>query len=237
MLDSRRRQMVILSLAAVVVTGGLAGCGSTASNAAAASTATARALDSRFSPGQLRGALLTSINGVIPKAPAASGDFSALVGTGIGKGPSAGGRVTPRECAGSAQTGLNTAALAGSLAAAVTFRVGSDDVSEVIVATGTGTSRSALTAQFAAKCARYTRVAGGKTVRYAVTESMVTGIGKQAAVLNVRSSGGAAGNQWSLSYLGTGFAGAVTVIGPSASRQAVRELAPQAYAFAAKSLG
>jgi hypothetical protein len=41
---------------------------------------------------------------------------------------------------------------------------------------------------------------------------------------------------WSLIYRATGFVGTVTVVGPNASEQAVRELGQQAYAFAAKSL-
>jgi hypothetical protein len=55
-------------------------------------------------------------------------------------------------------------------------------------------------------------------------------------VLHVLTGGSAPVNQWSLVYQGAGFVGTVTVIGPNASEAAVRELAQQAYAFAARSL-
>ena len=87
-----------------------------------------------------------------------------------------------------------------------------------------------------ARCARYQGKVAGKTVKYGLTVKAVTGIGQQARVLNVLTGGSAAVNQWSLVYHGAGFVGTVTVIGPNASETAVRELAQQAYAFAARSL-
>ena len=77
---------------------------------------------------------------------------------------------------------------------------------------------------------------GYADVSYSVTESSLTGIGKQAKVVNVAPAAGGSDALWSLVYRGAGFVGAVTVAGPNASQTAVRELGQQAYEYAAKSL-
>ena len=43
-------------------------------------------------------------------------------------------------------------------------------------------------------------------------------------------------NVWSVVYTANGFVGAVTIVGPDASERAAKQLASQAYAFAAQSL-
>ena len=126
--------------------------------------------------------------------------------------------------------------LAGATAASVTFTVGGNDVSELIAAAPGTAAASALAGRLPASCARYKATVDGKTVTYSVTESALTGIGKQAKVLNVASAAGGADARWSLVYRGDGFVGAVSVAGPNASQTAVRQLAQQAYAYAAKSL-
>jgi hypothetical protein len=55
-------------------------------------------------------------------------------------------------------------------------------------------------------------------------------------VLHVKTTGAVVNNQWSLIYRGPGFVGSVTVVGPNASELAVRQLARQAYAYAARYL-
>jgi len=91
-------------------------------------------------------------------------------------------------------------------------------------------------AKVPAQCARYAETIGGKTSRYTVRESAIKGIGEEAHVLNVRSTGGTADDMWSLVYRGPGFVGSVTVVGPGASEAAVKSLGKRAYAFAAKEL-
>jgi hypothetical protein len=93
-----------------------------------------------------------------------------------------------------------------------------------------------LAGRVPAGCAKYQVKVAGKTVNFRVTDKALVGIGQQARVLNVFAGGSAPVNQWSLVYRGAGFVGTVTVVGPNASEAAVRELAKQAYAFAAKSL-
>ena len=106
--------------------------------------------------------------------------------------------------------------LASAPAAAVTFRVGGNGVSGVLVAPATAAAATALGSCVPAMCEHYTATVGGKTYRYTVEESSVSGIGQQARVLNVKT--------------------AVTVVGPNASEIAVRELGQQAYSYAAKAL-
>src|ERR1700722_2352117 len=232
MLDGRRRQTAILLLGSAAVVGAsLAGCTSSSSHGAGASLSAAKG-DS-FSASKLRGALLTRVNGVGAAATAASGDYTAISAR-VAAGQSAGG--APKACPQAVQNGLDTAVLAGATAASVTFKVGGNDVSELIAAAPGTAAASALAGRLPASCARYKATVDGKTVTYSVTESALTGIGKQAKVLNVASAAGGSDARWSLVFRGDGFVGAVGVAGPNASRTAVRELAQQAYAYAARSL-
>jgi hypothetical protein len=188
--------------------------------------------DAGLTAAQLRGALLTRVNGVAAAAPASSGKYSTLTAANISNN---GAQVTPKTCAGAA-TGFNPAALAASPAAAVTFKVGSNGVSEVLIASSAKTASTALAGHIPAECANYQAKAGGKTYTYAATEQKITGIGQQAQVLSVQAAGAKSNNRWSLIYRGKGFVGTVTVVGPNASKEAVMELGEQAYAYAAKSL-
>ena len=231
MLDGRRRQRAILLLVpAAVVGASLAGCTSSSSHRASASLSASKA--NSFSASKLRAALLTRVNGVGAASPAASGDYTAISAQVAG-GQSAG---APKSCAQGKLTGLDSAALAGATAASVTFKVGGNDVSELVAAAPGTAAASALAGRLPASCARYKETVDGKTVTYSVTESSLTGIGKQAKVLNVSSAAGGSDARWSLVYRGAGFVGAVTVTGPNASQTAVRQLGQQAYAYAARSL-
>jgi hypothetical protein len=232
MLDGRRRQSAILLLVpAAVVGASLAGC--TGSSSSHGSSAALSAAKDSFSASKLRAALLTRVNGVGAAATAASGDYTAISAR-VAAGQSAG--AAPKACAQAVQNGLDAAVLAGATAASVTFTVGGNDVSELIAAAPGTAAASALAGRLPASCARYKATVDGKTVTYNVTESALTGIGKQAKVLNVASTAGGADARWSLVYRGDGFVGAVSVAGPNASQTAVRQLAQQAYAYAAKSL-
>jgi hypothetical protein len=232
MLDGRRRQTAILMLVPTALVGAsLAGCTSSSSHGASAALSAAKG--NSFSASKLRGALLTRVNGVGASAAAASGGYTAI-STKVAAGQPASGAA--KACVQATQTGLDSAVLAGATAASVTFKVGSNDVSELIAAAPGTSAASALAGRLPASCARYKATVDGKTVTYSVTESALTGIGKQAKVMNVTPAAAGSDARWSLAYRGTGFVGAVTVAGPNASATAVRQLAQQAYAYAAKSL-
>jgi hypothetical protein len=231
MLDGRRRHTAILVLVPAAVVGvSLAGCTSSSSHSAGASLSAAKG-DS-FSASKLRAALLTRVNGVGAASPAASGDYTAISAQAAGQSASG----APKTCAEAVRSGLDSAALAGATAAFVTFTVGGNDVSELVVAAPGTAAASALAGRLPASCARYKETVDGKSVSYTVTESSLTGIGKQAKVMNVSPAAGGSDARWSLVYRGAGFVGAVTVAGPNASQTAVRQLGQQAYTYAEKSL-
>ena len=178
----------------------------------------------------LKNALLTRVNGVAAAAPARSGSYGSVA-------PAAGGvQVTPKACAVAAAQGFDPAVLAGAPAAAVTFRVAANGVSEVLIASSDKSAAAALAGRIPAGCNRYEEKVAGKTVTFGVKVQAVAGIGRQAEALNAHAAGAASDNLWSLIYRGAGFVGTVTVVGPNASEKAVQELGQQAYAFAAKTL-
>jgi hypothetical protein len=184
----------------------------------------------------LRGALLTRVNGVAAAAPASSGKYASMPAASAGKKAASAVQVIPKTCTGAATVGFDPPVLAGAPAAAVTFRVGTNGVSEVLIASSAKSASAALTGKLPIECSRYQEKVGGATYTYGITEKAVTGIGEQARVLNVHPDSAKADDMWSLIYRGATFVGTVTVVGPNASEQAVKELGQQAYAFAAKSL-
>jgi hypothetical protein len=233
MVDGRRRQTAILLLVPAAVVGvSLAGCTSSSSSHGA-SAALSSAKGDSFSAAKLRGALLTRVNGVGPASAAATGDYTSIAARGAGQQAAKG---APKACAQATETGLDSAVLAGANAASVAFKVGGNELSELLAAAPGTAAASALTGRLPASCARYKASVDGTTVTYSVTESAVGGIGKQAKALNVSSAAAGSDAVWMLVYRGTGFVGAVTVVGPNSSQTAVRELAQQAYDYAAKSL-
>jgi hypothetical protein len=226
-----------------VVVAGIAGCSgsggsspTTSSASASASAPASAGASGMFSAAQLRGALLTRVNGVAAATPASIGRYASLSAASLGRVAGSAVQAGTSGCAGATAAGLGSTILAAAPAAAVTFRVAGNAVSEVLVASSNGSASAVLAGHVPAECAKYLGKVAGKTVTYGVTDKAITGIGKQARELNVRANGAASDNQWSLIYRGAGFVGTVTVVGASASEAAVRELAQQAYAFAAKSL-
>jgi hypothetical protein len=217
------------------VVAGAAGCGSSASSGAAPkeTSAAAKALAGAFTSSDLRGALLTKVNGVAAATPASIGKYSSL---STAAKPASTVKVTPEACSGAATTGFNPPALSGESAAVVTFKVGTNSVSEMLIASAAKPATTALAGHMPAECAKYTEKVQGKTFTYVSKETKGTGIGKQAKALNVKANGKGGANLWSLMYRGAGFVGTVTVIGPNASQKAVTQLGKQAYAYAAKSL-
>lgn len=217
---------------------GAAGCGSGAGSPASVTTSASAAKAAAvggISAAMLREALLTRVNGVAATAPASTGRYASVSGTGTSAHTASGVQVIPKACTAAATLGFDPTALAGAPAAAVTFRVGTNGVSEVLIASSAKSASSALAGHVPAACTRYEEKVGGKTFTYGVKEQPVTGIGTQAKILNFHAVG-ATDDLWSLIYRGTGFVGTVTVIGPNASEQSVQQLGKQAYAYAAKNL-
>jgi hypothetical protein len=242
MFDGRSRRTAFLLLVSASVAGAsLAGCSGSASHSddaslAAAAKAAAKAAAGAFSASQLRGALLTRVNGVGAAAPAAGGAYASVSAAQPGSRSASAVKAAQRACAQATQTGFESTVLADSPAAAVTFKVASNGVVEMLVSVSDSAASTALAGRLPAACAHYRETIDGKTLSYTAAESAITGIGRQARTLNVQSSAGRAADLWSLVYLGKGFAGSVTVVGPNASKTAVRELGEQAYTYAAKSL-
>src|SRR5579862_5381046 len=141
MFDGRSRRTTVLLLVPAAVAGiGLAGCSSSSSHssdAALSAKAAAKAAAGAFSAAKLRGALLTRVNGVGAAAPAASGDFSSLSAAAGARQASA-AKATPKDCAQATQTGFDSAVLAHSPAAAVTFKLDANGVSEMLVSSPAG---------------------------------------------------------------------------------------------------
>ena len=218
-------------LLAPVAVAGLAGCGGGSSSSSSAATTSA---NGALTAATLRQALLTRVNGVAAAAPASSGPYSSMQAAN-GKAAS-GIQVTPKACSQAATVGFNAAALGTAPAAAVTFRVGTNGVSEVLIASSAKSAATVLAGHVPAECAQYQETVGGKTYAYDIKEKTISGIGEQARVLNVYAASAKSDEMWSLVYQAKGFIGTVTVVGPNATEQAVTELGQQAYAFATKSL-
>lgn len=243
--------------AGLVALAGMAGCTHSGSAHGAGATSTATSTQAgAFTASRLRGALLTRINGVGPVAAAHAGSYASLPEVQSAARSLSAVAVTPKACAqaialagtdvtgsaaghaGSGSAGLAAPAFSfgGAPAATVSFQVGRNGVSEVLAAPAASLAAAALGQSPPAGCAHYSISRGGKTYRYAVQQAWITGIGKQARVTSVTATGQPGGDIWSVVYRGTGFVGSVTVVGPNASEAAVRDLAQQAYAYAAQSL-
>ena len=199
MLDGRRRQTAILLLVpAAVVGASLAGCTSSSSSRGR-----------RCAVGG-QGGLVQRLEA--PRAPCSPGSTAwarrrrrraattprSRREWRPGSRPAAPRRRARRP----SRTGSTRPSLAGATAASVTFKVGGNDVSELIAAAPGTAAASALAGRLPASCARYKATVDGKTVTYSVTESALTGIGKQAKVLNVASAAGGSDARWSLVYRG-----------------------------------
>jgi hypothetical protein len=218
-------------LLAPVAVAGLAGCGGGSSSSSSAATTSA---NGALTAATLRQALLTRVNGVAAAAPASSGTYSSM--QAANSKAASGIQVTPKACSQAATVGFNSAALGTAPAAAVTFRVGTNGVSEVLIASSAKSAATVLAGHVPAECAQYQETVGGKTYAYDVKEKAISGIGEQARVLNVYAASAKSDEMWSLVYQAKGFIGTVTVVGPNATEQAVTQLGQQAYAFAIKSL-
>jgi hypothetical protein len=248
MCDRRERGAPGRRLAAGLAAGllgvmGAAGCGGPGGGQAGG-TATGVAVskgNGSFSAAELKGALLTRINGVGPLSRPDAGSYAALPEVQAAAAQMNGVTVTPRSCEqATVPQGavLDTGALGSAPAAVVNFRVGTNGVSEVLAAPASAASAAAVGGPIPAGCANYSASTGRQTYRYAVRQDWVQGIGtRPARVLNIAAIGQRPPTEvWSVLYKGDGFVGAITVVGPNASQTAIRQLGQQAYAFAARTL-
>ena len=136
-------------------------------------------------------------------------------------------KVTPAKCAQATVTGFNSAAFTHAPASVVTFRVGRDGVSEVLVSATPDVAPIGARQQAAWPAASTTPPrSDGKTFHYSVKESPIAGLGNEARALNVKAAGYSQVNVWSVVDPADGFVGAVTIVGPDAS-QGEREEAGQ----------
>ena len=246
-MSERHWQRPALASTALALLGAtaVAGCGGLPARPAAparparlstAGVATATGPAQSLTAAQLKGALLTKVGGARPAAPAEAGDYGALPDVQTSKQTMHGVKVTPARCAQATVTGFNSAAFTHAPASVVTFRVGRDGVSEVLVSATPEVARSALGNKLPAGCEHYTASVGGKTFHYSVKEAPVAGLGNEARALNVKAAGYSQVNVWSVVYRADGFVGAVTIVGPDASQASAKKLASQAYAYARQSL-
>jgi hypothetical protein len=237
----RRGPALATTALALMGAAAVSGCGGSASPSQSAATqptgtATASAAQVSFTSDQLKGALLAKVNGEKPAAAAESGDYGKLPDVQTSKQTMNGVKVTPAKCAQATQTGFNSAAFTHAPASVVTFRVGQDGVSEVLVSAGPDAAATALGDTLPAGCAHYSATVDGKTFRYTVKESPLSGLAQKARALNVKAAGYARVDVWSVVYQGTGFVGAVTMVGPDSSEAGVKTLAQEAYTHAAAAL-
>ena len=222
--------LTLVGAAAVAGCGGHAGGGqATAARQAGMTVATEH---SAYTASQLRGALLTEVDGSVPAAPAESGDYATLPDVRTSRQTMAGVTVTPARCAQATMTAFHSPAFSAAPAAVVTFRVGRDGVSEVLVSAPPRLAETALGGLLPAGCDRYTATVDGETFGYRAREAPLAGLAEQARALNVRAAGYADVNIWSVVYQGNGFVGAITMVGPDVSEQGVKKLAISAYATA-----
>ena len=226
----------------------LAGCGSTAqqpqSNTAPVGNAVARAARApqggpvapAYTAAQLRRGLLVHINGTSPAAPVQAGPYSSLADVKAGRKSMRGVVVSPAKCAQSSPTGFTARQLASAPTAVENFRIGQNGVSEVLMATSGAAASRALGREVPHGCSHYNAVIKGKKYNYAVKDSWVSGIGDQAHIVNVQTTGPSQEDAWTIVYRGHGIVGAITVAGPDASEAAVRQLGKQSFAYAVSRL-
>ena len=229
----RPRPILATTLLTLLGSLGVAGCGHTASFRHANAAATGLG---GYNASQLEGALLTSVGGERPAAAAETGDYGTLPDVQTSEQTMKGVKITPARCAEASATGFNSAAFSLAPAAIVTFRVGRDGVSEVLISASPRLAAAALTDSGPAGCAHYQARVDGKTFSYSVREASLTGVADQARAVNVKATGYADVNVWSVVYLGRGFVGAVTMVGPDTSEPGVSQLARDAYACAGRLL-
>ena len=228
--------LTLVGAAAVAGCGGHASVGGGQATAARQAGMTVATEHSAYTASQLRGALLTEVDGSGPAAPAESGDYATLPDVQTSRQTMAGVTVNPARCAQATMTAFHAPGFSAAPAAVVTFRVGRDGVSEVLVSAPPRLAETALGGLLPAGCDSYTATVDGETFGYRAREVPLPGPAEHARALNVRAAGYADVDIWSVVYRADGFVGAITMVGPDATEQGVKQLAIRAYASAARVL-
>ena len=234
-----QRSALATSALALIGAAAVTGCGGGSASStppAGTSTAASSAAPIPYTSAQLRSALLAAVNGEKPASPAEAGDYGTLPDVATSKSTMNGVKVTPSKCAQASSTGFNSASFTHAPASVVTFRVGRDGVSEVLVSATSGLALSALGDSLPAGCEHYSATVDGKTFHYTVQESSLSGLASQARALNVKAAGYADVDVWSIVYRGAGFVGAITMVGPDSSEAGAKQLALEAYTHASQAL-
>ena len=240
-MSDRHWQRSVLATSALALIGAAAvtGCGGGSASStppAGTPTGTSSVTPIPYTSVQLRSALLDKVNGEKPAAAAEAGDYGALPDVATSKSTMNGVKVTPSKCATASSTGFNSASFTHAPASVVTFRVGRDGVSEVLVSATPDLATSALADSLPTGCEHYSATVDGKTFNYSVRESSLSGIASQARALNVKAAGYAEVDVWSIVYRGAGFVGAITMVGPDASEAGVKQLALESFTHASQAL-
>lgn len=224
------------ALAALAVAGCSSGSHAPHAGPPASSHPGSTSAQASYTAAQLRGALLTKINGQSPAAPVESGAYGSLAQVKAARNAMNGVTVNPAQCAQTTVTGFSSPSFTSVPATVSTFRVGSNGISEVLLAPPPATAALVLGPQLPAACTRYTATVKGKTFVYTVSERTVRNLGQAARAMNIKATGSQSINVWSVVYRATGFVGAVTIVGPNASANTATALAAQACAHAARIL-
>jgi hypothetical protein len=226
------------AIAAILLAAAAAGCssGGTPAKTAAKKTSHDTTSSSAYTASQLRSALLTSVNGARPVIPVESGAYGSLPGVKATRQSVSGVKITPAKCASASGSGLSSPMYNDVPATVATFRVGTDGVSEVLLAPPSSMLQSALVRKIPAGCSHYHAQVGTKTYTYSIKEVTAPSIGTAASELNVRASGDASANIWTIIYRTSTMVGAITLVGVNATQSGAESLAKQAYSYATKSL-
>jgi len=236
-LSDHRRLRVLgfcgLSAFAAVLLAACAGGSSSQGTAAAGGSQPGRA---GYTAQQLRGALLTSVDGARPAAAVQVGRYGSLRGVKDTQDSMRGLRIIPARCARAARTGLDSAALSAAPATVVSFRHGSGGVSEVLIAPRGALAVAALGSRIPRGCTHYSAVVGGRTYAYTVKEEPAPPLGRAAREIRVHASGATTVDVWTVIYRTNGYVGAVTTVGSAGSRMDIESIARAAYDKAQRTL-
>jgi hypothetical protein len=227
-------------VAAIAIAAGAAGC-SSGGTAATTTTKTNQSTQNSqttyaYTAAQLRDALLAKVHGARPAVPVESGAYGTLPGVKATRATVTGVKITPAKCATASGTGLSSSKYNQVPATVATFRDGTDGVSEVLLAPPATLLSTALVRKIPAGCSHYLARVGNRTFTYSLKEEQAPRIGDAASELNVRASGDASANIWTIIYRTSTMVGAITLVGEHASRAGAEALAKAAYAHATKTL-
>ena len=148
-----------------------------------------RASAASYTATQLRGALLTKINGQSPAAPVESGAYGSLTQVKATKNAMNGVTVNPAAVRADHRDRFQLTVLHLGPGDGLHLPVGSNGISEVLLAPPSATAALALGPQLPAACTRYTATVKGKTFVYTVSERTVRDLGHAARAMNIKRPG------------------------------------------------